>query len=144
MQKDILRQLRHYHAYKQNLKTVQKNVYKPNSTRSTNAMDPQSLKVKEQDINLTNNYCITISIPKIIPIHQCILKIQQILGTPQLEGHSHFLTTATQKSQNQLLTFLNLYQHVKNQFLQSVHFLDTVNFRLPWLDNAHLKFFDPL
>ena len=41
-----------------------------------------------------------------------------------------FLTTPTEKSLNQLLIFLNLYQHAKNQFLPSVHSSDTVNFRV--------------
>ena len=36
--------------------------------------------------------------------------------------HSH------PKNFDQLLTFLNLYQHAKNQFTLSVHSSDTVNF----------------
>ena len=42
------------------------------------------------DIILTKNYCITISIQKIISIHKFILRIQQILGSHQLKGHGHF------------------------------------------------------
>ena len=42
------------------------------------------------DIILTKNYCITISIQKIISIHKFILRIQQILGSQQLKGHGHF------------------------------------------------------
>ena len=42
-----------------------------------------------------------------------------------------FLTTPTEKSLNQLLIFLNLYQHAKNQFLPSVHSSDIVSFRVP-------------
>ena len=42
-----------------------------------------------------------------------------------------FLTTPAQKSLSQLLASINLYQHGKNQFIRSVHFWDTVNFRVP-------------
>ena len=41
------------------------------------------------------------------------------------------------KSLNQLLVFLNLYQHVKNQFVPSVHFRDILNFRVAWPDWPH-------
>ena len=41
---------------------------------------------------------------------------------------------AHQKSLNQLLAFLNLYQHAKNQFITSAHFWDTVSFKVPWPD----------
>ena len=47
------------------------------------------------------------------------------------------LTTPTQKSLNQLLAFLNLYQHAKNEFIPSVHFWDSVNFRVSWPDWPH-------
>ena len=40
----------------------------------------------------------------------------------------------TQKSLNQHLAFLNLYQHAKNQFILSVNFQDVVSFRDPWSD----------
>ena len=53
-------------------------------------MHPQHLKVKEYDISLTKNYCITIRIQKISSIHKLILKIQQVLGSHELEGHGHF------------------------------------------------------
>ena len=46
--------------------------------------------------------------------------MQQILGSHELKGDSHLLTMHTQKSLNQLLAFLNLYQHAKNQFIPSV------------------------
>ena len=41
-----------------------------------------------------------------------------------------FLTIPTQKSFDQLLIFMNLYQHAKNQFIPFVHSSDTVNFRV--------------
>ena len=42
------------------------------------------------DIILTKNYCITISIQKIISIHKFILKIKQIIGSHELKGDGHF------------------------------------------------------
>ena len=56
--------------------------------RDTTADYPQHLQV-EEDISLTKN-CITISIQKISSIHIFILKMQQILGSPELTGHNHF------------------------------------------------------
>ena len=44
----------------------------------------------------------------------------------------------TQKSLNQLLASLNLYQHAKNQFIPPVNFRDTVNFGVPRPDWPHL------
>ena len=38
----------------------------------------------------------------------------------------------------QLLIFVNLYQHAKNQFIPSVHSSDAVNFRVPPNDCPHL------
>ena len=58
--------------------------------RGTTAKDPLHLKIKEQHISLTKNYCITFSIQKISSIHKFILKIQQILGSHELKGHCHF------------------------------------------------------
>ena len=52
-------------------------------------MDPCHLKVKEKYIDLTKNYCVTISIQKISSINKFILKIQQILGPQELKGHGH-------------------------------------------------------
>ena len=43
----------------------------------------------------------------------------------------------TQKSLNQLLASLNLYQYEKNHFIPSFYFWDTVNFRVPWPDWPH-------
>ena len=48
-----------------------------------------------------------------------------------------FLTTANQISLNQLLFYLNLYQHAKNQFVSFIHFWDTANLRVPWPDWPH-------
>ena len=49
------------------------------------------LKVKVKDIEynvcLTKNYCITVSMQKINPIHTLI---QQILGSHELNDHVHF------------------------------------------------------
>ena len=43
----------------------------------------------------------------------------------------------TQKIFDQLLIFVNLYQHAKNQFIPSVHSSDTVSFKVPLLDWPH-------
>ena len=43
----------------------------------------------------------------------------------------------TRKKNYQLLTFVNLYQHAKNQFIPSVHSSDTVNFKVPSHDWPH-------
>ena len=42
------------------------------------------------------------------------------------------LPKSTQKNINQILAFLNLHQHTKNQFIPSIHSWDTVNFRVLW------------
>ena len=44
---------------------------------------------------------------------------------------------ANPKSLKQLLAFLNLHQHAKNQFFLSVHSRDTVYFRDPWDQTGH-------
>ena len=43
----------------------------------------------------------------------------------------------TQKKNYQLLNFVNLYQHAKNQFIPSVYSSDTVNFKVPSHDGPH-------
>ena len=131
-------------------------------TRNTTAVDTRHLRVKGQDICLTKNYFIAISIQKINLIHKFILKIQQILGS---QNHAHpkiikstfsfpefvpvwkksvysicsflrysqFQPPVTRlatpifdhahiKNFDQLLIFVNLYQHAKNHFIPSVHF----------------------
>ena len=40
----------------------------------------------------------------------------------------------TQKIFDQLLIFMNLYQHAKNQFIPFAHSSDTVNFKVPLHD----------
>ena len=83
-----------------------------NETKCPAAVDLQHLKVKEQDINLTKSYCITISIQKISSIDKFILKIHQTFRSHEL------------KLLIQLIAFLNLYHHVKSQFIPSMHFRD--------------------
>ena len=50
------------------------------------------LKVKdiECNISLIKYYCITVSMQKISSIHELILKIKQILGSHELNSHTHF------------------------------------------------------
>ena len=57
---------------------------------STTAVD-WHLKVKdiEYNVNLTKNYCITVSMQKISSIHKLSLKIQQVLGSHELNGLGH-------------------------------------------------------
>ena len=55
-------------------------------TRSTTAVDPWHLKVKEQDISLTKNY--TINIKRISSIHIFIFKIQ-VSGSHELKSDCH-------------------------------------------------------
>ena len=43
----------------------------------------------------------------------------------------------TQKKFDQLLVFVTMYQHAKNQFILSVHSSVTVNFRIPSPDWPH-------
>ena len=43
----------------------------------------------------------------------------------------------TQKNFDQLLIFVNLYQHAKNQFIPSLHSSDTVNFKVHSHDWPH-------
>ena len=61
----------------------------------------------------------------------------------------------TQKNFDQLLTFVNLYEHAKNQFIPSAHSSDTATFRAqrpdwPQSDHAqiltmpNIKIFDQL
>ena len=55
-----------------------------------------------------------------------------------------FLTTPTQKSLDQLLASLYLFQRAKNQFIPSVHFWDTVNSEFhDQTGHIHLPLFPP-
>ena len=63
-------------------------------------------------------------------IHLFILQIKPILETCYKTGHTYFLIIFTPKLFNHLLISLNLYQHAKSQLISSVHFWNTVNFRV--------------
>ena len=95
-------------------------------------MGPQHLKVKEQDISLTKNYCITVNIKTISSVHIFIFKIQ-VLGSHELKeshhmtGHIHFWITPTPK----------IFNVCYNQ-LKSVNSWDTVNFRVLRPDSLNL------
>ena len=56
---------------------------------------------------------------------------------PQPDWPHPVLTMPTPKKFNQLLIFMNLYQHAKNQFIPSVHSSDTVSFKVPSYDWPH-------
>ena len=47
--------------------------------------------------------------------NQLILEIQSILEYCDQTRNAHFLTMSTPKIFNQLLIYVNLYQHAKNQ-----------------------------
>ena len=68
---------------------ILKMTVKVSSKTSTTAVDTWHLRV-EEDISLTKNYCITISIQKIRSIHKFILNMQQILESHELTGYGHF------------------------------------------------------
>ena len=57
-----------------------------------------------------------------------------ILEFRDQKDDTHFWLCLPKKFFDQLLNFVNLYQHAKNQFISSVHSSDTVNFRVPWPD----------
>ena len=84
-----------------------------------NCSGPRHLKVKELNISLTRNYCITISIQLISSIHIFILKIQKILESlklkdyfPVIFDHAHLkiVESLNQKS-NRLATSIFDYAH---------------------------------
>ena len=62
---------------------------------------------------------------------------QPILESRNQTGHIDFWLCPPKKKNDQLLTFVNLYQHAKNQFIPSVHSSDTVNFKVPSHDWPH-------
>ena len=55
-----------------------------------------------------------------------------------------FLTMPTPKNFDQLLIFVNLYQHAKNQFISSIHPSNTVKFRALPHDWPHPFFIKPV
>ena len=92
---------------------------------------------KSQRRYQSKNYCIPLSIQKISSVHKLILKMPQILRSYELTCHGQpFLITPT-KILNQLLAFLNLYQHAKKSVYSICSFWDTVNFKVPWSDLSH-------
>ena len=102
-----------------------------------NCSESPHYKVEEQDISLTKNYCITMSIKKISSIHRFILKIQQILGSHELDSNGHFWPRPPKNHWINFKVLLNLYQHGKNHFIPSVYSWDTVYFRVPSPDWPH-------
>ena len=52
---------------------------------------------------------------KIRSFHQFILEIQPILESHDQTNHPHFWPSQCKKFFDQLLIYLNLYQHAKNQ-----------------------------
>ena len=74
---------------------------------------------------------------KINLFHPSIFVIQSILECSDRTNHTHIWPWTPQKFFDQLLIFLNPYQNAKNQFIQSVHSSDTVNFRVLSPDWPH-------
>ena len=60
-----------------------------------------------------------------------------VLESSDQIGHTHFWPCPHKKVFDQRLIFVNLYQHVKNQFIPSVHSSDTANFRVLSPDWTH-------
>ena len=57
----------------------------------TNAVDWHvRVKITELDVDLTKNYCMTVSKQKISSIHNLTLKIETILGSHELNVQGHF------------------------------------------------------
>ena len=56
---------------------------------------------------------------KISSFHLFILEIESILESWDKIGHTPFVTMANHKDFDQLLIFVNLYQHAKNQAICS-------------------------
>ena len=78
-----------FYLFIHNLLVVNYKTCNNKKTKSTTAVDPRQLNLKE-NISLIKNYCITISIQKISSIHKFILKIQQIFGSHELKDYGHF------------------------------------------------------
>ena len=66
--------------------------------------------------------------------HPFILEIQSILELGNLTSHSYFWPCSPKKLFDQLLIIVNLYQHMKNQFLLFLHFYNSAHFRILWPD----------
>ena len=72
--------------------------------------------------------------------HLLIFVIESILESHDQtddHDHDHFWSCPPKKIMISFLIFVNLYQHVKNQFPVSVHSSDTVNLRVPGQDWPH-------
>ena len=69
---------------------------------------------------------------KISLFHLFVFEIKSILEScEQRPDWPHpFLMILSQKIFDQVLSFVNLYQHAKNQLIPSVHSCNTVNFRV--------------
>ena len=74
---------------------------------------------------------------KINLLHLFISKIQSVLDSHDQNSQNQFLSMPTKKIFDQLLVFVNLYQHAKYQFIPSVHYSNIVNFRVLPRDWPH-------
>ena len=87
---------------------------------------------------------------KISLFHLFISETQSSLKSHDQTGHTHFLTMPTQKIFGQLLVFMNMYQHAKNQLfhlfiLQIESVLEPSNQTgHTHFDHAHPKIFNHL
>ena len=82
----------------------------------------------------TNTFYVVIGIQKISSVHKFILQIQQILGSHKLKGRGRFWPHPSKNHQHLAFLNFNSMKKKKKKFIQSVHFWDTINFRVPWLD----------
>ena len=67
---------------------------------------------------------------QISSFHELVLVIQQILEFQDLKGHTHFWPPPPPKIVKVTFSFLNLYQHTKNQFILFISPWHTTNFRV--------------
>ena len=87
---------------------------------------------------------------KINYFHLFILQTQLILESRDQIGQTHILIMPNQKIFKQLLKFVDLHQHAKNETVQSICSREIVNLKIlqsDWLRAINLyqkRFFDPL
>ena len=105
-----------------------------NKARSLTEVDSLHLKVKE-NICLTKNYCITISIQNISSIHKLILKIRADFRVSWTK-RPHFRPRPPKNFQ----LYWICIRHARNQFLQSVHPFEIQSILQPCYQTGHTHF----
>ena len=78
----------------------------------------------------------------IISFHFFVFEIQSTSGSHDQTGNAHFLTMPIQKLFDQLLIYVNLYQHAKNQAILFIFSGDMIDCKI--LQSDWLKTFLPI